>query len=129
MHRRLILLAALLAAGTVVAAPVEKKKGGGDSFIQLHSLTATVLLSDHRYGVLQVDVGIDVPDAGLRKRAEQSIPRLQDAFVREMATYAPSIAPGGAPNPDYLSIQLQRAVDRVLGRPGARVLLGSMLVN
>ena len=129
MRRRLVLLAALIAAGAATAAPVEKKKGGGDSFIQLHSLTATVLLSDRRYGVLQVDIGIDVPDAALRRRAEESIPRLQDAFVREMAIYAPSIGPGGAPNPDLLSAQLQRAVDRVLGRPGAKVLLGSMLVN
>jgi hypothetical protein len=129
MRRRLILIAALMTAGTALAAPVEKKKGGGDSFIQLHSITANILLSDHRNGVLQVDVGLDVPDPALRKRAEESIPRLQDAFVREMATYVPSIPPGGAPNPDILSTQLQRAVDRVLGRPGARVLLGSMLVN
>lgn len=129
MRRPLILLAVLSIAGAALAAPVEKKKGGGDTFIQLHSLTATVLLADHRNGVLQVDVGIDVPDAGLRKRAEQSIPRLQDAFVREMSTFAPTMTPGGAPNPDMLSVQLQRAVDRVLGRPGARVLLGSMLVN
>jgi len=129
MRPHVILLAALLVAGAAVAAPAEKKKGGGDSYIQLHSITTTVLLSDRRYGVLQVDVGIDVPDAVLRKRAEESIPRLQDAFVREMSTYAPSIPPGGAPNPDMLSIQLQRAVDRILGRPGAKILLGSILVN
>ena len=129
MRRVSLILPFILAASVAVAAPVEKKKGGGDSFIQLHSLTATVLLSDHRYGVLQVDIGVDVPDSALRKRAEESIPRLQDAFVREMATYVPSIPPGGAPNPDILSVQLQRAVDRVLGRPGAKVLLGSMLVN
>ena len=129
MRRRLILIAALLAAGAAVAAPVEKKKGGGENFIQLHSLTANVLLSDHRNGVLQVDIGLDVPDPALRRLAEQSIPRLQDAFIRELVIYTPSIPAGGAPNPDLISIQLQRAVDRVLGRPGAKVLLGSILVN
>lgn len=130
MRRRLILLAALLAvAGPTLAAPVEKKKGGGDSYLQLPSVTATVLRANHQYGVLMVDIGIDTPDPALRRRVEQSVPLLRDAFVREMAIYAPSVAPGGPPNPDRLGDQLQRAVDRIVGRPGARVLLGSILVN
>jgi len=43
--------------------------------------------------------------------------------------YAPTIPPGGAPNPDIISTQLQRAADRTLGRPGSRVLIGSILTN
>jgi hypothetical protein len=129
MRRRLVVLAALLAAGAAISAPVEKKKGGGQSFIQLPTLTATILRADRQYGVMTVDVGVDVPDAGLRKRAEQSVPLLRDAFLREMLIYAPSIAPGGAPNPDLITNQLQRATDRTLGRPGAKVLLGSILTN
>jgi hypothetical protein len=129
MRRRLVLFAALLAAGTAFSAPVEKKKGGGETFIQLPTLTATILRADRQYGVMTVDIGIDVPDAGLRKRAEQSVPLLRDAFLREMLIYAPSIPPGGAPNPDLIASQLQRAADRTLGRPGAKVLLGSILTN
>ncbi len=133
MHRRLVLLAALLAAGTAISAPAEKKpdkkKGGGESFIQLPTLTATILRADRQYGVMTVDIGVDVPDAGLRKRAEQSVPLLRDAFLREMLIYAPTIAPGGAPNPDLITTQLQRAADRTLGRPGAKVLIGSILTN
>jgi hypothetical protein len=124
------MIAALFAAGAASAAPpAEKKKGGGDSYIQLPSLTTGVLRADRSRGVMSVDIGIDVPDATLRKRAEASIPLLRDAFLREMLIYAPSIPPGGAPNPDQMATQLQRATDRTLGRPGARVLLGSILTN
>lgn len=128
-RRRLLLLALLAVAGPALAAPEAKKKGGGASYLQLPSVTATVLRANRQYGVLMVDVGIDTPDPALRRRVEQSVPLLRDAFVREMAIYAPSIAPGGAPNPDRLGDQLQKAVDRILGRPGAHVLLGSILVN
>jgi hypothetical protein len=44
-------------------------------------------------------------------------------------TYAGSLGPGSAPNADYLSRELQRQTDLVLGRPGARLLLGTILVN
>ena len=107
----------------------EKKKGGGENFVQLPTLTATVLRPDGVRGVMTVAVGIDIPDPVLRKRAQASIPLLRDAFLREMLTYAPTLGPGGAPNPDIISIQLQRACDRTLGRPGGRVLLGTILVN
>lgn len=129
MRRRIVLIAALLAAGSAMAASTEKKKGGGASYIQLPTLTVTILRSNRQYGVMTVDIGIDVPDAGLRKRAEASIPLLRDAFLREMLTYAPSISPGGAPNPDRMGALLQRAADQTLGRSGARVLLGSILTN
>lgn len=78
---------------------------------------------------MTIEVGVDVPDAGLRKRAQASVPLLRDAFLREMLAYAPTPGPGGAPNPDVISVMLQRAADRTLGRPGARVLLGSILTN
>jgi hypothetical protein len=132
MHRRAILISILLAAAAAAAAgaqPTEKKKGGGESYIQLPSLTATVLRADRSYGVMSVDIGIDVPDSTLRKRAEASIPLLRDAFLREMLIYAPSIPPGGPPNPDQMAVQLQRAADRTLGRAGAHVLLGTILIN
>ncbi len=131
MLRRAVILAtfALVATTARAAEKTEKKKGGGESFIQLPTLTTSVLRPDRRLGVLTIEVGIDVPDAGLRKRAQESIPLLRDAFTREMLTYAPTLGPGQAPNPDIISIQLQRAVDRTLGRPGAKLLIGSILTN
>jgi len=126
----LALAAALIAATTALAAaPSEKKKGGGETYIQLPTLTATILRADGRRGVLTVDIGLDVPDGGLRQRVELSVPILRDAYTRQMLLYAPSLPPGAPPNPDVIGAELQQATDRTLGRPGAKLLLGTILVN
>ncbi len=131
MLRRVLIASAILALAMPVLAAekTDKKKGGGETFIQLPTLTATIIRSGGGRGVMTVEIGVDVPDAGLRKRAQASVPLLRDAYLRTMLAYAPSIGPGGTPNPDYMSTQLQGATDRTLGRPGARVLLGSILIN
>lgn len=132
LRRRFALtLIPLAVAGPALAAAekTEKKKGGGETFLQLPTLTATVIRRDGSRGVMTVEIGVDVPDAGLRKRAEASIPLLRDAFVREILIYSPSIGAGGVPNPDIISTLLQRAADQTLGRPGAKVLLGTVLIN
>jgi hypothetical protein len=131
-RRRMLSLAVVL---TLVAAPAlaaekaEKKKGGGESYIQLPTLTASIQRPNGGRGVMTVEVGIDVQDAGLRKRAQESIPLLRDAYTQTMLGYAPSLSPGAPPNPDIISAQLQRATDRALGRPGAKLLIGSILLN
>ncbi|MBE7217447.1 MAG: Tat pathway signal protein [Caulobacteraceae bacterium] len=131
MRRRLatsaVLVAALLAGSAAAAA--ERKKGGGESFIALPSLNASILRSSGRHGVLSVEAGLDIPDAALRTRAEKSLPRLRDAYARFLMVYAAAIPPGGAPDPQVVGDKLQVATDQVLGRPGARVLLGTLLVN
>ncbi len=129
MRRLAIPLPFLLVASVALAAPVDKKKGGGDTFIQLPTLTASIFRADGRRGVLTVDVGVDIPDGGLRQRASMSVPLLRAAYTQALAIYAPSINPGAPPNPDIISVQLQRATDQVLGRPGAKLLLGTILEN
>jgi len=79
--------------------------------------------------VLTVETGLDVPDKTLRARAEASAPRMRAAFVQIVQTYAAGLAPGAPPNADFLAGELQREADRVLGKPGARLLLGSILAN
>ena len=56
-------------------------------------------------------------------------PRLRAAYVQLLQAYVYSLSPGAPPDPDYLSVALQRQTDQVLGQPGARLLLGAMLVN
>lgn len=135
-RRRLLALAALApsaltlaAPGLGRAAPAEKKKGGGLSFIQINTLTATVIRPDGRRGVLTVETGIDIPDEKLRLQAESVLPRLRAAFVQTLQTYASGMNPAAPPNADFLARELQRDTDRVLGRQGARLLLGTMLMN
>lgn len=82
-----------------------------------------------RRGVMTVECGVDVPDASLRARAEASLPRLRAAYVQAVQIYAAGLSPGALPNTDFLSLTLQRQTDQVLGRPGAKVLLGAVLIN
>ena len=132
--RPLLLLLSLLAALVQVvpaahAADSEKKKGGGITFMQLRTLTATVTRADGRRGVMTVEVGIDIPNSGLRARAEISEPRLQAAYVQMLQVYASGLGPGTPPDADYISRMLQRQTDTVLGAAGGRLLLGTILIN
>ena len=73
--------------------------------------------------------GLDVPDAKLRAKVESVLPRVRAALVQTVQTYATGMTPGAPPNGDALSQALQRETDRVLGQKGAKVLLGTMLIN
>jgi hypothetical protein len=134
MNRRLSLMLAALALALPVAALAAesgdaKKKTGGESYIQLETLTAYTVKPGGRRGVMTVDCGLDVPDPRLRDRAELLLPRLRAAFVQTVQIYAGGLPGGLPPNPDFLARSLQRSTDEVLGRQGARVLMGAVLVN
>jgi flagellar basal body-associated protein FliL len=131
LHRRAVLgVAIAMAAGAALASEGgEKKKGGGQSYIQLPALTSSITRANGGRGVLTVEVGLDIPDGKLRDRAAASTPRLRDAYVSILQTYASTLAPAAPPNPDYIAQALQRSTDKVLARPGAKLLLGSVMVN
>ena len=132
-RRRLLALAVALASPGLMASGAakkdEKKKSGGTSYIQFQALAATITRPNGRRGVLTVEVGLDVPDAKLRKAAELQLPRLRAAFVQTLQTYAAGMTPALPPNPDVLGAAMQRDADRILGRKGAKLLLGTMLIN
>ncbi|HEY2662262.1 MAG TPA: Tat pathway signal protein [Caulobacteraceae bacterium] len=120
---------ALALLASQAGAEEQKKKGGGLSYVQLPTLTATVFRADGHRGVMTVEVGIDIPNGGLRARAQISQPRLRAAYVQMLQAYASGLGPGQAPSADYIAIALQKETDRVLGEPGAKLLLGTILVN
>ncbi len=131
--RHLIPVLAILALTLAPAAghaAEAKKKGGGLSYIQLQPLTVTLIMNTGRRGGLTVETGIDVPGNGsLLARATASQPRLQAAYLLMLQTYASGLSPGQPPDADYISRSLQRETDRVLGQPGAKLLLGTILAN
>lgn len=110
--------------------PVSGGGGGGDqaSYFRLPTITATILRTDGRRGVMTVEVGLDVPDAALRTRAQQSGPRLGAAFNTTVAQSANVMRPGFPPDIEALVRSLQQATDRTLGRNGARLLIGTVMV-
>ena len=129
---RRALLPFMLAPLLLAAAPVlagEKSDKPKTSYVEVQPVTVTLLRPGGRRGALTVELGLDVPDAKLRTRAEQSTPLLRDAYVRIVQAYAFGLAPDTSPSADYLSLTLQRETDKVLKRPGAKVLLGAVLAR
>ncbi|HEY3947884.1 hypothetical protein [Phenylobacterium sp.] len=135
MRRRdLLTLALLAAAGPLAASAAEeksskKKKSGGDNYLPVDPLTGTTNKGGGRRGVLSVDCGLQIDDPKLREYADLSMPRLRAAYVQTVQIYAAGLAPGTEPNIDYLTLTLQRQTDQVLKKPGAKFLIGTVIVN
>ncbi len=91
-------------------------------------VTATILRTGGRRGVMTVETGVDVADAALHSRAAHSAPRLRAAYNIVVQRAAGAMLPGTAPNVDRLVTQLQAATDATLGRPGAKLLIGTVMV-
>jgi hypothetical protein len=122
----LVALAPSLAQGQDMA---KHKRGGGESYMQLGVIEGTTFRMDGRRGVMTLEAGVDAPDPSVRQRAQSLTPMLKAAYSEVVRNYAAGLPPGVAPNADYLSLELQRQTDRIVGRPGAHFLLGTILVN
>jgi hypothetical protein len=131
-RRALIGLAALSTALVVTEAEASGKSEGGaapaNAYIPLPTATATILRRDGRRGVMTVEVGVDVADPVLRTRADQSKPRLSAAFNEVVRLAGERMLPSAPPDVEWLSRALQAATDRVLGKPGGKLLLGTVMV-
>ena len=128
MNRRALLAAPLALAAT----PALASGGGGSSstntYIRYPTITANTFQADGRRGVMTVETGVDVPDAALRLRAQQSEPRVRAVFNILVQREAATLLPGQPPNVDRLSRQFQSAMNIILRQRGARLLLGTVMV-
>ena len=130
MNRRaLLILLAVAIPAAARAGEDKKKKTGGDSYLPIDTLTGATNKPGGRRGVMTVECGLDVPDAGLREQAQESLPILRAAYLQTVMTYAAGLPYGAPPSVDYLANTMQRQTDALLGRRGARFLLGAVLVN
>jgi hypothetical protein len=105
-----------------------KKKPDG-SYLTVGLVTASIMRSSGRRSVLAIETGIDIPDPKLYEKASRLTPRLQAAYVQPIQIYAANLSPTKVPDADYISRELQRQTDVVVGAPGVRLLLGSIMVN
>ena len=131
MDRRLALaaLAALVPTAALASGGGEKKKGGGLSYIQIQTLTASIFRRNGSRGVMTMEVGVDVANDQLRELAAASAPRLRAAYAQVLQIYASGLPVATAPDADYLAGKFQRETDRILGKPGAKLLIGTILIN
>jgi hypothetical protein len=137
LRRRLLTLIALAPLAVPVTAPLTawasedkaKKKSGGENYIPINPITGTTNKAGGRRGVLSVDCGLEIEDAKLRAYADQSLPRLRAAYVQVIQVYAAGLPSGTEPNIDFIVQALQRQTDLILKRPGAKFLVGAVVVN
>lgn len=131
MNRRAALALALLPAALAAPAAASPDSDGAptNSYFELDTLTAGVARPGGRRGVMTVECGIDAPGAQMRVRAEQSIPRLRSALAIAAQRHAAALRPGEPPNIEHLLRDLQAAVNEVMGGPGARFLIGTVMVT
>ena len=134
--RRFLVLSLLAAvvAGPALAQPEQtvpdrqQRLTSAQSYLPMPTLSTVVLQHYSTSGAIIVDMGLDVPDAGLRNRAQLNAPLLRDALRTALSTYASTYyRDHTAPDPTIMTRLLQTAVDRTLGAPGARVLLANVL--
>jgi hypothetical protein len=136
MDRRQLFTLAPLAGGLLAlsaVAPARASGGGGEAkagpaYIRFGTITATILRSDGRRGVLTVETGLDVPDPELNAQAALDGPRLRAAYNTVVQAMASRMLPGAAPDVDALHHQLQVATIKTLKKRGAVVLLGTVMV-
>ncbi|RZJ00311.1 MAG: Tat pathway signal protein [Brevundimonas sp.] len=102
--------------------------GGGSTYTRLATITANIRRPDGRPGVMTVETGLDAPDAALRTRVTQAAPRLRAAYAGVVQQAANVLLPGAPPDLERLIVQLQTATNQTLGRPGARVLIGTVMI-
>ena len=144
-----------LVCALIVAAPVHASGGGGGggghgakkekaakapkkqrpitslaSWVSVDPFSVTVVQEDRISGKLLVSFGMDVPDEELRLKAELIMPRLQDAWLTQLSHYAgTTVRANRAANISDVSTLLQSTADLVLGKPGSKVLIGSVIVQ
>ncbi|MFN3839049.1 MAG: Tat pathway signal protein [Brevundimonas sp.] len=133
MERRALLgLAVVATAAATASSPARASSSGGaaasaDTYFRLPIITASIIHADGRRGVLSIETGVDTPDATLRTRAQQSAPRLRAAYTTVAQRFGAGLRPGSVPDIDRLAADLQAATNATLGRPGARLLLGTVM--
>lgn len=106
----------------------QERLTSAETYLPMPTLSAGVLQRNSNQGTLVVDMGLDIPDAALRRHAQLNAPRIRDALRTALATYSSVYyRVRTAPNPTELTRHMQLAVDRVLGAQGARVLLANII--
>jgi hypothetical protein len=133
---QLVILIVLLALPILTAGPAkagghggEAKNSGSTPYVRMRALNVNILRSSGARTVVTLEVGVFVTDPNLVKRTDASIPRLQAAFGQVVQGYMVGLPVGTIPNADYVAQLLQKETDRVVGQRGAKLLLGTIIIN
>ena len=115
-------------AGAAIASeaptPAQRKTTQSESYVVIDPMYATIIEGNKPRGLLMVELGLDVPDAALRERVNHALPVLRDAYVRSLIAYgATAVRAWRQPSVDDIAERMQAVTDRLVGGPGAKVLM------
>ncbi len=121
-------LAGSATASEQAPATRQERLTSAETYLPMPTLSAGVLQRYSTAGTIVIDMGLDIPDAELRRHASANAPRLRDALRTALASYATTYyRDRTAPEPATVTRLMQQAVDHVLGAAGARVLLANII--
>ena len=120
----LVLLALSAASSHASEAPAQRRTTQSESYVVIEPIYATILEGSKPRGLLMVEFGLDVPDGALRARVSHALPALRDAYVRSLLAYgATAVRAWRQPSVDDIAGRMQAVTDRLVGGPGAKVLM------
>ncbi len=108
----------------------ERKITTSEAWVTVDPMVVTVFKQSRIKGMLVVEFGLDIPDEKMRHHAEGYLPRLQDQWLRTLSDFAMTkVKIGRQANLDALTERLQKTTEKMLGGPGAKVLLLQVMVR
>ena len=111
-------------------APAQRKTTQSESFIAIDPMYATILEGNKPRGLLMIELGLDVPDEAMRARVSHALPTLRDAYVRSLMAYgAAAVRAWRQPSVDDIADRMQTITDRLMGGPGAKVLMAQTAIR
>lgn len=135
----LLLIAAALAVPAVAseAAPAPKKPDkqerkitSAESWVSVEPIAVAILRQNRIQGMFLVEFGLDIQDEKIRSKANETLPRLRDAWLRNVSDLAATrMRVGRQADLDVLTSRLQATTDQMLGGAGAKVLLLQAVVR
>lgn len=105
------------------------KKTGNDAYTRMPMLTIATRQVGRRRGTMTIESGLFADAPKIAERIQIMMPRLTDGFITALQPYAQTLTASSLVDTDFVSKQLQTTTDTILGQKGARVLLGSIVLN
>ena len=127
----LALLAPALVTTIGPARAAETVRPASDaSYVIINAMNVSIIQDARVRGMLQIELGLDVPDDELRETAIQLAPRLQDAYLIALRHYTTNqLQLYHVPDANLIGDILQNVTTQVLGEEGAIVLLSQIMLH
>lgn len=109
---------------------LDRKLTSAVSWVSVSPINVAVLRRNRIQGMFLVEFGLDIPDEAMRAKAEATLPRMRDVWLRSMSDFATTrVKIGRQADLATLTSRLQTTTDQMLGGPGAKVLLQQAVVR